>query len=491
MPIDRAYQGELIASARLKLRDIQASLNERGVKRKPRLMVQLAAGGGKTVIASMIAEATLEKGGRVAFLCHRGFLLDQTSQTFTKRGVKHSYIAAGKSFNPRARAHIGMIGSMKSRMGKIEPPSICMPDEGHHGVAKSWKAVIDAWHDTTFIFLSATPGERTDGVGLHEICDDIVCGPQVSELIELGALSDYRWLEGRPPAELLALKLSASDSADKQADILDKPVIIGDIVGTYKKYAMGKRAVYFAPNIKMSKDLSDAFNAAGLPWAHMDRETPDWERKRIARAIAKGELLGFSNVAIAGEGFDLAAQAGMDVTIEVTGLCRRTQSLPLLIQMAMRAMRAKSEPGIILDHCGNYSLHKWLPSDDITWTLDGCIRKPKDVKAIQCPRCLATAYPGPGGTCKHCGSSLKDGKIEGVRTRAEMEVIEGELVEVERKQQEAAATEAAEKHRKKLEEWSCKTYADWLGLARRRNYQNPEHWAGMRHSLKQKQKRRA
>lgn len=489
--IDRSYQQTLISQARLKLREIQARLTEQGITRKPRLMIQLAAGGGKTHLAASMTKSALEKGGTAAFLCHRDYLLFQTANTFNEVGIRHSYLAAGKTLNPKSKSHIGMIGSLKSRQHKIAAPNICHSDEAHHGVAKTWREAIEKWPDTTFIGLSATPGARTDGVPLSEIYDGIVCGPSVAELMAMGALSQYKWFQGKPPAELLALKLSKSDSADKQAEIMDKPVIIGDMVGNYKQKAMGKKAVYFAPNIKMSMDLADAFNAAGVPFQHMDAHTEDWKRRSIARAIAKGELLGFTNVAIAGEGFDLAAQAGMDVTLEVTGLCRRTQSLPLLIQMAMRCMRAKPTPGLIFDHALNYDLHKWLPSDDITWTLDGAIRKPKELKAVQCPTCLATAYPGPGGTCKHCGSSLKDGKIEGVRTRTEMEIIEGELVEVMRQQQEKVANEAAEAYAKKREEWDCQTESDWIALGKRRGINNYTYWAKMKFKGRQNYKRKS
>lgn len=388
------------------------------------------------MLSAMMAKGALDKDGRVAFLCHRDYLLYQTANTYAGQGIKHSYLAAGKPLNPRAKTHIGMIGSLKSRQHKITPPNIAFSDEAHHGVARTWREAIEKWPDTTFIGLSATPGARTDGVGLDEIYDDIVCGPSVAELIALGALSDYRWFQGRPPAELVALKLSGSDSADKQAEILDKPVIIGDMVGNYRQKALGKKAVYFAPNVKMSMDLAEAFTAAGLPFQHIDKDTPDWKRKSVARAIAKGELLGFTNVAIAGEGFDLAAQAGMDVTIEVTGLCRKTQSLPLLIQMAMRCMRAKDEPGLIFDHCDNYSSHQWLPDDDIEWTLTGAIRKPKDTKPVQCPHCLATGYP-QSGLCGNCGQSVTE-TVAALAARAQMEIVEGELAEVARQEHEAA-----------------------------------------------------
>lgn len=442
MPIDRSYQPFLISQARLKLREIQTRLTEQGIKRKPRLMVQLAAGGGKTRVAAMISQGVIERGGTVAFLCDRDYLLEQTHLTFADVGIRHSYLASGKPLNPKANAHLGMIGSMRKRQSLITPPSLCFIDEGHHSVAKTWKIVIEGWPNTTFILLSATPGARSDGRGLEEICDDIVCGPQVSELIKLGALSDFRWLQGVPPAELMKLrKIAGEYSAGQQAEIMDKPVIIGNLVDTYRKHAMGRTAAYFLPNVKTSEDTAEAFRSVGIPFAHVDADTPEWKRKQVAKALARGELLGATNVNLMGEGYDLAAQAGMDVTIEVTGLGSKTASLPRLIQRVGRCMRPKPTPGLILDHAGNYDEHLWLPSDDIDWSLTGAVRKPKEVKAIMCPHCLFMGYP-ENHVCTNCGQDVSD-SVKAIAERAQMEIIEGELAEVERDAHEAAKAAAS------------------------------------------------
>lgn len=466
----RVYQTELINSVRERVR----SLSPHG--RKPRIVVQAGCGSGKTAISGFIAKNAIERGGSVVFLAHRSFLIDQTSKTYATMGIRHSFLAAGMPLNPYSKCHLGMIGSMATRIDKIKPPTICFIDESHRAVAKTYRRVIEHWPNTIFLYLSATPGERTDGVGLNEIADDIVCGPSNAELIAMGALSGYQWYQGRPPQELMALKLSASDSVSAQAEILDKPVIIGDVVGTYRQKAMGKKAVYFAPTVKMSMDLAEAFNAAGVPWAHMDADTEDWKRKAIARDIAAGKLLGFSNVAIATEGFDLSAQAGMPVTIEVAGLVRKTQSLPLLVQMSMRAMRAKETPGLIFDHCGNYDHHGWLPDDDIEWTLEGAVRRPKETRPIQCPHCLATGYP-VGHLCQSCGGDMRE-QVRAEAKRREMEVIEGEMIEVRRREEaEAAANAAALAHEKKLARWKCKTEDEYYAYAVKYGVKSPRWWA--------------
>lgn len=407
-------------------------------------MLQLPLCSGKTRVAGMITQAALANQGRVMFLAHRNFLQEQTSMTFTEMGIPHSYISAGRPFNPAARCHVGMIGSVKSRAPKLKHrPTLIMIDEGHRGVAATYRWVSDSYPDATIIYLSATPSDRTDGVGLGEVCDDIVLGPQVAELIALGALSDFKWMRGQPPQDLHNVKMRAGgdDALEKQGDIMSRAVIVGSVVENYVQHFMGKKAIYFFPNIAASRKYAEAFVAAGVPMAHMDKDTPSHERKRIARQIADGKLYGFCNAFIAGEGFDLAAQAGKDVTIEVVGLCRLTASFPLLVQMAMRCMRPKDGPGIIADHVDNYGAFEWLPDDEIEWTLAGAVRKPKTVRAIQCPHCLATSVP-VDHKCKHCGGDVREGAA-GPATRREIEEVEGHLAEVARAEHEAAKAAAA------------------------------------------------
>lgn len=473
----RPYQTDLVDRARLKIREVAARLAARGIKRKPRIMVQLGCGGGKTFIASLIARGVIDKSGTVAFLCHRDFLLDQTSATFKDVRIDHSFIAAGKWLNPWSNAHIGMIGSMKSRMNRVRAPTLCFMDEAHHSVAKTWSAVIEAWPDTIFIMLSATPGARSDGRGLEEVCDDIICGPSNKQLIEMGALSDYRYFAPTSP-DLTGVHVRAGDYNVEELDAeMSRAVVIGDIVQHYKKIALGTKAIYFATTIETSKKYAAAFNAAGIKAAHVDADTGRDERKAVAKAIATGRLDVMCNVMIATEGYDLAAQAEMPVTIETVGLCRPTKSLPLLIQMEMRAMRAKPTPGTIIDHAGCLNEHNFLPDDEIEWTLKGG-EKREAGKIFQCDGCGA-AMPRNTAVCKHCGFVNGEDML-GARkggARVEVEHKDGDLQEVDK------ATRAREK---KLEEWTCESFEDLLKLGKKRGYSNPEGWSAHIWTLREK-----
>ena len=128
----RNYQTQLINDARAELRRLTPLVEGR----KPRLVMQLGCGGGKTILAAAMASSAIDRGGSVAFLCHRDFLLKQSSDTFSRASIDHSYIAAGRWFNPWTTCHVGMIGSMKSRISKVKAPSLCLIDEAHHCVAE-------------------------------------------------------------------------------------------------------------------------------------------------------------------------------------------------------------------------------------------------------------------------------------------------------------------------------------------------------------------
>ena len=130
-----------------------------------------------------------------------------------------------------------------------------------------------------------------------------------------------------------------------------------------------------------------------------------------------------TNCALLGEGYDLAAQAGMPVTVEAVGLVRPTQSMALHLQQMGRALRPKADPAIILDHAGNIDRHG-LPDTPRTWSLEGRRKKVKEpAKVKTCPHCLA-ANPVHVKACMECGHPFVP------KARNGPDHVEGELQEV-------------------------------------------------------------
>jgi DNA repair protein RadD len=349
----------MIAGARALLRQHQA------------VLIQAPTGAGKTALAAFMAGSAVSKGLRVWFICHRDFLVDQTSKTFAKVGIDHAFIAAGWTFQPHKRVQICSIDTVKNRLDRLEPPDLVIWDEGHHTAAAGWRKVREWAGKAKHVGLSATPC-RLDGKGLDDLFDAMVPGPAVSWLIQNRFLSDYRAYAPSTP-DLSGVHTRAGDYAAGELDAaMNKAAMIGEYPRHYLTYARGMRAAYFATSVATSERIASMFRDAGVSAQHVDGTTPTAERKAICRRFALGEIQVITNCAILGEGFDLAAQAGIDVSIDCVGLARPTQSLSLHLQMIGRALRPSEgkKHAVILDHAGGLMKHG-LPDDDREWRLEG------------------------------------------------------------------------------------------------------------------------
>ena len=144
------------------LRDYQQAIIDkarRALTRHKRVLIQAPTGAGKTVLASFIMQSVAERGQRGFFICHRRELIDQTSGTFAKFGIPHSFIAAGYSHDPTRLVRYA--ASIRSEpLGKVTRPDLCIWDEAHHLAAGGWARVHDCYSDAFHVGLSATPNAR-------------------------------------------------------------------------------------------------------------------------------------------------------------------------------------------------------------------------------------------------------------------------------------------------------------------------------------------
>lgn len=451
------------------------------------VLIQLPTGGGKTVIASTIALGTQARGLRMWFLCHRDFLLDQTSATLAEAGVDHGFIAAGRPFNPHAMTVVCSIDTLRNRLDILPPemrPKLIVTDEAHHAASATWRRILTWAGDAKSIGLTATPC-RLDGKPLGDLYEAMVCGPSPRWLIENGYLSPFRAYCPAPP-DMTGLHMRGGDLAiDEMAELFDRGAIIGDMVQHYRRHAMGMRSVYFAVNKQHSRNIAATFTAGGLPFEHLDADSHPVERRAICRALARGDILGISNVALFGEGFDLAAQADMDVSVDCVGLARKTMSLGLFMQWVGRALRRSTGKthAVVLDHGGNLLEHGF-PDEPRDWSLTEGVQKKRGagLGIKHCPACLL-AVPAHVRRCD-CGHVWT--AEEGVG-RADPEHVDGDLREMSR--EEIAALRAAEKARqeaekkaRRIEEATTTSVEDLIKLAIARGYKNPEKWAAFKAS---------
>jgi len=459
----RPYQDTLVAGARKALAG--------GCKR---LLVQSPAGSGKTVTASFMVQGVVSRGMRAMFMVHREELARQAAKTLRGFGIPVGYVMASMTMDARQPVMVAMVDTLRNRLEKVPVPNVLFVDECHHAVSASWAKIIDYYvsKGAVVVGLSATP-QRLDGRPLQGIFDDMVLGPSVKELIDLGALADYDYYAPPSLVDLSAVKSKYGDySTGDLAEATDKPAIIGDAVDHYKRLMPGERAIAFGVNVVHSQHIAAQFEAAGIPARHLDGETPPAERMATIAAFARGDIKVMSNVSLFGEGFDVPSCSGVI-------MLRATQSLSLHIQVCGRAMRTDPDrPGkraVLIDHVGNVLRHG-LPDDDREWTLDGRKKRPgrkKDADEAlpikQCPKCYFVHQPEPA--CPSCGHVYE-------AAARQMEQVDGELRKLTSEDKQRLAKMRA------IEVAKAKTLEELVQIEKDRGYKPG--WARAVHGVRQK-----
>lgn len=437
------------------------------------VLLQSPTGSGKTRIATYIIDAAKNKDSRIIFTVPRKDLLEQTHETFKELGIQHSFIAAGKSYNPFAKVHIGMIDTMARRTDRLPSANLVIFDETHYG-AGSLDAVINHYKKSGsyLLGLSGTPW-KLSGHGLGCWYETMVKGRTIKWLIDNKRLSDYRYFYGRTNLDLSGIKITAGDYAKGEVASFmeEKAVIVGDAVRDYKERCMGNLHMVRCASIKHSMMTADAFRSAGISSVHVDGETPMDERKRIFRAYAMREIQVVCFVNLLEFGFDLSqASGGMDVCIESGSDLKPSRSLAAQMQFWGRMLRYKSQAAIFHDHVNNHKEHG-LPCDDREWTLadrDQSKRASSEraLATKQCEKCFYVHSPAP--SCPNCGNIYE---IKG----REIDEVDGALTEMSREDRDAAR--AAEIIARKTTQAQAKTLEQLIEEGKRRGMKNPRGWA--------------
>lgn len=438
----------------------------------------LPTGGGKTVCFSYLTRRITGGGKRVVVMAHREEINDQISRTLSRFDVRHGMITAGALYDRRMMAHVASVQTLSRRLDRVQAPDYVIVDEAHHALAaSSWGKVLAAFRDSNpnlrVIGVTATP-ERLSGEGLGETFDEMVLGPTTRELIDLGALSEYRLFAPSAAIDLSGVKMRGGDYAkDQLGAAMDKPAIIGSAVNEYRKLCDGMPAVAFCVSVEHAHHTAEQFKAAGYRAAAIDGKMDKVLRRQIVQDFGCGAINVLTSADIVSEGFDVPG-------IVAAILLRPTQSLALYLQQVGRALRpADGKPhAIILDHVRNCERHG-LPDDQREWSLLGRgERKKKGEKdenaCRQCEHCFGYS-PAAASKCRECGKAFP------VQAR-KIEEVAGSLSEVEiaRMRRVAAREQAA-----------AKTLDELIAVGMARGMKNPHGWARHVHEARMAKQQRA
>lgn len=389
----------------------------------------LPTGGGKGVIIPEIVRGCVAQGKRVVFIVSRRALVQDMSRRLYRIGVNHGLYLGAQTRQTHLPVVVASIDTLRSRAGKQVCPrfDLALIDEAHLALSDQWRNAVQAVGNPPLIGFTATP-VRLDGKGLGNLFDTMVLGPTVQELIDMGFLVPTRVFAPSIP-DLTGIKSIGGDFAqDELEQIMSDPRLVGDTVTHWKQLNEGQPTIGFAVNRRHAALETAAFNAAGIRAEFLDGTNTDAERDRAWARLRSGETKVVWTVMIASYGFD-------EPCIKHGIFSRPTQSLALWLQQCGRIIRPFEDAryAIIQDHTGNtLKPGMGFVEEEREWTLDDKKRRGKSADEIMppemlpkvCPECKRVARPHE----KSCPSPC--GYVFAVKDRAEVEQVDGKLLEI-------------------------------------------------------------
>lgn len=435
----------------------------------------LATGGGKTVIIG----GTIKRfAAPTVAIAHRQELVSQISIALAREGIRHSFIAdkkvvrsivaahmededIGRSYyDPHSHVRVAGVDTLVKMSASNDPwfnaVRLVVEDEGHHVLRHNkWGKAFAMFPNAYGMFPTATFC-RADGQGLGRdadgYVDEIIEGPHMRALIEMGYLTDYRIVAPEPSVDLRDVAISEATGDFNLQQVRNavhrSPRLVGDVVREYLRWAPGKLGVTFAVDVESATEIAKAYRDAGVPAEVVSAKTPDDMRRSVIRRFKNRDILQLVNVDLFGEGFDLPA-------IEVVSFARPTQSYSLYAQQFGRALRLmvsrilmgawdtytdaqrrqfiaeSSKPkAMIIDHVGNVERHG-LPDKRREWSLERREKRGRRLLTDEIPirSCLnpvcASVYERIHKCCPFCGFYPVPAE------RSSLVAVDGDLTELD------------------------------------------------------------
>jgi superfamily II DNA or RNA helicase len=415
-------------------------------KRKP--VLQSPTGSGKTLLAAAVIEGALAKQKRGIIAVPALSLVDQTVKALWDEGIRDIGVIQGwNAMTDWSRSvQIASVQTLQRR--PIPEADIVIIDECHRWFEFYAKWMTDPkWHNVPFIGLSATPWTR----GLGQYFDDLIVPTTTQDLISEGYLSPFRVFAPSHP-DLTGVRTLAGDYHEGDlSGVMNDNSLVADVVDTWRRRGENRPTFCFAVDRAHAKHLQAKFAEAGVSTGYIDAYTPINERTEIKRRFHSGEIRVLCNVG--------CLTTGIDWDVRCVVLARPTKSEILFVQIIGRGLRTAEgkQDCLILDHSDTH-LRLGFVTDIHHESLDDGrprarsrasdrVRLPKE-----CPRCTFLKPPGTR-LCPVCGFKAE--------TVTDVEVADGELVEITNRGKQDAAASNDEK---------AAFFAQLKGYAQQRGY---------------------
>lgn len=349
----------------------------RGVRR---ICFQCPTGGGKSRIMQVLTASAVAENCGVSIYTNRKLLQEQLSRDFAAAGISHGLRVADKIRAPHHPVQLCSVQTEHSRVMRrkrwdLHPSGLVLVDEAHVNSNPQCNRIIDQHlaNGAAVVGFTATP------IGIGDRYDALVQSGLTSELRACGALVPARHFGCEEPdlrhIRSIPKMLDRDLTGIEQVKAIMTPGIFGRVIQWYRlTNPHGAPSIGFGPGVSESIGFRDAFDAAGIPAAHIDgseiifpggircQSTPE-ARDRLAEMSRSGEARIVWNRFVLREGISWNWLAH-GVLACVFG------TLQSYIQSGGRLLRA--HPGLecvtIQDHGGNWWRHGSLNADRV-WEL--------------------------------------------------------------------------------------------------------------------------
>ncbi len=336
---------------------------ERTVHDRHRNLLVAATGTGKTVMAALDYKRLRQQYGRelrLLFVAHRQEILRQSLRTYQDVLVDANF---GHEFHsgivPEEWTHVfASIQSLNARSLERFAPEhfdVIVIDEFHHGVAPTYRRIIDHFEPLELLGLTATP-ERMDGRNVQDEFFDgrIAAEMRLWEALENDLLSPFHYFGVTDNTDMSALawKRGAYDSSALSSlftgnDARARLVVQAVMDKVTEPGSM--RALGFCVSVAHAQFMADFFRRAGLNAVALSGETPHEQRRAALDGLRTGELQVIFSVDLFNEGLDVP-------DVDTLLLLRPTSSSTVFLQQLGRGLRRSDGKAVltVLDFIGQH-----------------------------------------------------------------------------------------------------------------------------------------
>lgn len=363
--------------------------------RRPRPILCLPTGAGKTVTFSNLTDQAILKGSRPGLVCHRTELVQQAQKTMREYGVDMKAV------------NFGMVQTYVRSPYKIPKMDVCIIDECHIGNFRRFiDLLIERNPSVQIIGATATPLAASNKKPLNQLFDSVISPVQIKDLIEDGYLSEPEYVKYQIDEGDLVKGSDGEFTAQSQTKIFSEKNLIDQLKQVKDK------TIIFCASIDAAENAARLSEAQGietfLVHSKMDKDLRDNEVEQF-KARSMNHRCAIVNCSILTAGFD-------DPSICKAIIYRATTSLTLWLQMVGRASRiipGQKERFTIVDMGGNLDRHGYWEMDrdwDRMFREQGKKKKGKGpAPTKECEMCQAI-IPVSATVCPVCGAAQKKGQ---------------------------------------------------------------------------------